>query len=188
MVKLEDLTIGQFIVLVSGGRSILGEVEGDSLSVVNTIRNIILEYKEIADPAGAKNYLIETEEIMKAKLNFALFSICRNLAEMKEYNRVREILCEYGISAESMNPQRLQAEVDSRYERAKYAIEKADTKENENTSGSTDIRREFDAQTAALMAHFKFQIDTSKMKATVYAHLVARHNLEIKARRQAMKK
>ena len=50
------------------------------------------------------------------------------------------------------------------------------------------IRAQFDAQTAAIMAHFKFQIDPATIKATLYANLVARHNREIKAQMAALKK
>ena len=47
---------------------------------------------------------------------------------------------------------------------------------------------EMQRQSEIQMAHFKFQIDVSNMKATLYAHLVARFNREIKAHVEAFKK
>ncbi len=61
--------------------------------------------------------------------------------------------------------------------------------ENEKVNAEREkIRGHFDAQTATMMAHFKFQIDPDTIKATLYANLVARHNREIKAQMAAMRK
>lgn len=87
-----------------------------------------------------------------------------------------------------MNDQRVTAEIKSRLERAKSTIEKIENESKKDKPGSINFRRVFDTQTAMLMAHFKFQIDTSTMKATVYAHLVDQHNREVKAMRAALKK
>lgn len=61
--------------------------------------------------------------------------------------------------------------------------------ENEKLIAERDkIRAQFDALTAAIMAHFKFPIDPATIEATLYASLVARHNREIKAQMAAIKK
>ena len=87
-----------------------------------------------------------------------------------------------------MSDQRINAEVTSRLERAKRIVAKVEIKEPTKESDVSIIRKSFDEQTAALMAHFKFQIDISTMKANLYAHLVSRFNREIKAQQAAMKK
>ncbi len=68
--KLEQLTIGQFVDLICGDPTILTS-EGEDVSenmVVVAMRNIVYEYKEIADPSGVKSYLSDIEELLKAKI------------------------------------------------------------------------------------------------------------------------
>lgn len=188
--KLEQLTVGQFIDLVCGDTSVL-TTERDAATeaaLVIAMRNIVFEYKEIVDSAGVKGYLSSVEELVKAKISVVIFQMCRNLVSLNEHDRAREVLTEYGVKADTMNDQRVAAEVKSRLERAKSTIAKIEAENKKDHSASINIRREFDAQTAAMMAHFKFQIDTSTMKATVYAHLIDRHNKEIKAQLAALKK
>lgn len=186
--KLEQLTIGQFIDLVSGDTSVLGSKREilSPLKVAITMRNIVFEYKEIADNAGAKSYLARAEELIKARIGVIVFSMCKNLVTHKAYANAREVLKEYGIDTRKMNDERVSVEIDSRLARAKNAIERFESEAD--TSETSNIRRLFDEQTAALMAYFKFQIDTESMKAPIYAHLVARYNREIKAQIAAMKK
>ena len=116
--------------------------------------------------------------------------MCRNLIEFKGFAQVREVLSVYGINAQNMAEQRISAEVDSRLERAKRKLEESDSEDNSKDLSPEEIRRQFDEQTATLMAYFKFQIDDSTMKANIYAHLIARFNMEIKAQisaKQAIK-
>lgn len=187
---LDQLTVAEFIELVCGDTSVLHD-RNETVSPTNlaiAMRNIVFEYREIADLAGVKSYLSEIEELIKAKISVVIFTMCNNLVILKEHNRVREVLTEYGIKTESMTDTRVEAEVTSRLERAKSTVSRIE-KENQNETQKTlNIRRACDEQTATLMAYFKFQIDTSEMKATIYAHLIARHNKEIKAQRAAMKK
>lgn len=188
--KLEQLSIGQFIDLLCGDTSILTskrEIVSEA-KVTNAIRNIVFEYKEIADIAGVRNYLSLMDEMIKAKISSTLFSMCNNLVSLGEHDRAREVMIVYGINAKTMNDQRVAAEIKSRLERAKSTIARIEEESNSDKKEESDIRRMFDEQTASMMAYFKFQIDTTTMKATVYAHLVARHNREIKAQLAAMNK
>lgn len=188
--KLEELTIGQFIDLVCGDTSVLkGKHEIVSQAkVVDALRNIVFEYKEITDQAGMRGYLSTVEELLKAKMTAVLFYMCNNLVALEEYDRLRDVLAEYGVHSGSMNDRRVVAEVTSQLERAKRTIAQINEESHSDKAEVTNIRRTFDEQTAALMAYFKFQIDTNTMKATVYAHLIARHNREIKAQLASMKK
>lgn len=187
--KLEELTAAQFIDLVSGDTSVLHtrrEIVSD-VKMSDTIHSIVFEYRSIIDESGAKGYISRMGKLIKAKILVLIFKMCRNLVELKEYDRVKEVMTECGIKAYSMSDSRLVAEVNSRLERAKREVSIHEIKD-EDTPDIADIRKSFDEQTAAMMAHFKFQIDTSTMKATLYAHLVARFNREIKAQMEALKK
>lgn len=187
--KLEQLTMGQFVDLVCGNTDILcndDEHHPDS-DIASAMRNIVFEYKEIADPSGARNYLSSIEELVKAKLSVSILSICQNLIDFGEYDRAKEVLEASGTNAGAMSKPRLKAEIKSRLERAKRAVSDNAQGDSSAKMDFTDIRRTFDEQTAALMAYFKFQIDTSTMRASVYAHLVARFNREIRALKKSAK-
>lgn len=188
--KLEQLTVAQFVDLICGDTAVLLDKHEVAVParLTDAVRNIVLEYRMIADEAGAKAYLSFAEELVKAKVEVAIYTICSNLVKLGEHGRVRWVMIEHGINAESMTDQRVTAEVKSRLERAKNSIEKLEKEAESEVEKRGDIRTEFDAQTAQLMAYYKFQIDTTTMKATVYAHLVARHNREIRAQLDAMKK
>lgn len=186
--KLEQLTVAQFVCVVCGDTSVLtgGDKTASDTDIAAAVRNIIFEYREIADPSGLKSYLLDTERLVKAKILVEIFSICANLAAFNEYGRIREVLSECGIRAEAMTDQRVVAEVKSRLGRAKRDV--AEIESGKEETPEVSIRREFDEQTAALIAYFKFQIDTETMKAPIYAHLVARYIRDINAQKAALKK
>lgn len=179
--KLSDFTVNEFIELMTGDFRIIGE-DGPTIT-----RNIILEYREIVEPGGLRGFLYDGEEYSKAKSMVVFFTICNTLIELKFYDRVREILSEYGMSVERMSDSRLKAEMSGKLAKARNELEKLEAEKAELPK-DIDFRKDFDEQTAALMAHFKFQIDTATMKATLYAHLVARFHREIKAQQKAMEK
>lgn len=187
---LEELTMAQFIDLVCGDTSVVvGKREVvPSKKIVSTIRNIVFEYRGIADRTGVRSFLGENSSLIKAKKDSILFTICHNLVQMGLYDQAREVLTNYGIRANSMSDQRVSAEVKSRQARAKSMVAKLEKDEQEGDVDTSQVRDSFNAQTAMLMGHFKFQIDTSTMKATLYAHLVDRYNQEIQAQLKALKK
>ena len=187
--KLEELTAAQFIDLVCGNTDVLHpkrEMVPDS-KLSEAVKSIVFEYRKIVDEAGANDYLMRMRNLTRAKTLIVIFKMCQNLVSLNQYDRVREILTECGIKAGAMSDNRLKAEIVSRLERSRKEVKRYE-EDDKDTSEITDIRKSFDEQTAAMMAHFKFQIDTSTMKATLYAHLVARFNREIKAQLEALKK
>lgn len=190
--RLEQLTVSQFVDLVCGDTSVLiGKYEVvRPEKLAKATRSIVFEYKEIADSAGVRSFIRASGDYIKAKMSVSLYAICKNILLLGEYDRVREVLESTGLkSAKRFSDKRISAEVTSRYERAKAEIAKIDeARKNEDVPELSKVRSEFDAQTAALMAYFKFQIDPDTMKATVYAHLVARHIREIKAKLSATRK
>lgn len=188
--RLDQLTMAQFIDLVCGDTSVVvgkAEIVTDG-KVAEAVRGIVFEYRKIADSAGAKSYIAQSGYVVKARTEEVIFKMCHNLLQFGEQQRVREVMKICGIrNVDAMSDQRIAAEVKSRLERAKDKVARSGKDGGErNTEG--DIRRSFDEQTAAMMAYFKFQIDTESLKASLYAQLVARYNREIKAQMAAMKK
>lgn len=188
--RLEQLTIAKFIDLICGDMNVLlGSHEiGNPNKLVVATRNIVLEYRAIADPGGTNSYFKHVEDWIKAKMNIIIFTMCDNLTALKQFGRVREVLVAYGLSASDWSDGRVNGTVQSRLAQAKREVEDMESENEKIVSERDKIRSQFDAQTATLMAHFKFQIDPNTIKASLYAHLVARHNREVKAQMAALKK
>lgn len=188
--RLEQLTIAKFIDLICGDMNVLlGPHEiGNPNKLIVATRNIVLEYRAIADPGGTNSYFKHVEDWIKAKMNIIIFTMCDNLTALKQFGRVREVLVAYGLSASDWSDGRVNGTVQSRLAQAKREVEDMESENEKIVSERDKIRSQFDAQTATLMAHFKFQIDPNTIKASLYAHLVARHNREVKAQMAALKR
>lgn len=187
---LEQLTLSQFIDLVCGNTDVLLDRHeiGQANKIALATRNIILEYRAIADPGGTGTYFKRIEEWIKSKINVIIFTMCNNLTQLKQYEKAREVLVEYGLSASGWSDSRIDGTIQAKLAKSQRELS---ILEEENEKANTEkgkIRNQFDAQVASLMAHFKFQIDPSTIKATLYAHLVARFNREVKAQMAAMRK
>lgn len=188
--KLEQLTLSKFVDLVCGDTSVLlGAHEvGNTNQITVATRNIVFEYRTIADPGGTNSYFKHVEDWIKAKISIIVFTMCHNLVSLKQYDRVRDILGDYGLSASKWNDSRVEGTVKAKLSQAQRELDEMETENESAVAEREKIRSQFDTQTAALMAHFKFQIDPATIKATLYANLVARYNREIKAQMAVMKK
>ncbi len=188
--SLGRLTVSQFVELICGDTGVLTpkhEVVAPA-KLREAVRGIIFEYNAIAHGASMKSHVASAGRLAKARAGLFLFSVCRSFAKMDEYGRVKEILEACGADVSRMDERRVDAEITSRMERAKRCIAESQPAQDIADADSLRIRSGFDAQTAALMAHFRFQIDPDTMKASCYARLVARHDREVRAQIEAMKK
>lgn len=188
--NLEQLTLSQFVDLVCGDTSVLlGSHEvGNPNKLAVATRNIVLEYRAIADPGGTGSYFKHVEDWIKAKMNVIIFTMCNNLVSLKQYGRAREVLEDYGLPASGWSDGRVDGTIQAKLAQSQRDLEELEAENEKVMAEREKIRQQFDAQTASLMAHFKFQIDPATIKATLYANLVARHNREIKAQMAAMKR
>lgn len=188
--RLEQLTMSDFISLVDGDTSVLTSDDDNVTDAEKALamRNILFEYREISDPAGMRSYLSETEELIKAKISRQLFAICINLLSLGFEDHACRIFDEIGINHAKMNANMLLAVAKSSLKKAESKISDIEKSRSSVNESNVDVRRHFDEQTAAMMSHFKFQIDPSKMKATLYAHLVSRFVREIKSLSKSLKK
>lgn len=188
--RLHELTMDEFISLLCGDKTIIAP-DGDDVTdaeIATTIRNIVFEYRDIADSKGVRQFISNAEEYTKAKIALTMFTMCNNLMQLHWIEQTRKLLKSCGYDFDNMSEKRLKAEIQSRLGRARNTIKKIDEDNVKTEHKEIDIRREFDNQTATLMAYFKFQIDTSTMKATIYANLVNRYDNEIRAQLDAVKK
>lgn len=187
---LEQLTMSQFIDLLCGDMSVLLDkheiVKPNKLPVIT--RSIIMEYRAVADPGGNSAYLMQAEDMVKAKLRVIIFTMCHNLVSFKQYGKAREVLVAYGLSASKWNDNKTDGVVKAKLEQARRELDTLNAENEKTKHQDANIRAGFDTLTATLMAHFKFQINTDTIKATLYANLVARYDREIKAQMAAMAK
>lgn len=188
--KLGQLTLSKFVDLVCGDTGVLlGPHEaGNATKLAVATRGIVLEYRAIADPGGTNSYFKHVEDWIKAKMNVIIFTMCNNLTTLKQYGRAREVLESYGLSVSGWTDSRVDGVVQSRLARSQRELDDLEAENDKVIAERKNVRAQFDAQIAALMAHFKFQIDPATIKATLYANLVALHNREIKAQMAAFRK
>lgn len=188
--RLEQLTMSDFISLLDGDTSVLtpDDEKVTEAEKAIAIRNILFEYREISDPVGMRSYLSETEELIKAKISRQIFAICIDLLSLGFDAYACRIFDEIGINHAKMNGNMLLAVAKSSLKKAESTISEIEKTRSAGNEIKTDVRRHFDEQTASMMSHFKFQIDPSNMKATLYAHLFARFIREIKSLSNSVRK
>lgn len=187
--RLDQLTTAEFIDLVCGNKDVLlSKHEMPSpYKLTIALRNIVMEYRSIADPGGNATYLQRMDAIIKSRLAVTVYSMCQNLVLLKRSDKAREVLIAAGLPAEGWNDKRIESEVHIQLQKGKRAFDEADKDDDSAEVEKENIRNAFNAMIAAMMAHFKFQIDVTSMMAPVFAHLVARYHTEIKAMKKAMK-
>lgn len=187
--RLDQLTTAEFIDLVCGNKDvILGKHEiPNPYKLTIALRNIVMEYRSIADPGGNSTYLQRVDAIIKSRIAVTVYSMCQNLVLLQQFDRAREVLIAAGLPAEGWNDKRIESEVHIQLQKSKRAFDEADKDDDNSEEEKENIRNAFNGMIAAMMAHFKFQIDVVKMMAPVFAHLVARYHAEMKAMKKAMK-
>lgn len=186
---LDDLTIAEFVTLISGDTSVL-VAKGEKVSfarIAKVTRDIVFEYREITDSKGLKTYISDLTDMTQARFEEIVFASCVMLIDVGLTDEAKTILADYGIATSGMTESRLKAFVLSRLNKARNTGKKI-IEEYGSSVKEGNIKREFDEMTATLMAHFKFQIDMATMKATIYGHLICRFRAEIKAQAEALKK
>lgn len=185
--KLEDLTAAQFIDLACGDHSVIvgrHEIAGPD-KVAIAVRNIIMEYRAIADPGGNAAYFRHVDAMVKARMSIAVYTMCKTLIAAGRLNDARAVLEEAGISTKRWDDSRIDSELHVRLQKSKRAFDEM-AKEDDSEESEGEIRNGFNSLTASMMAHFKFQIDAATMKAPLFAHLVARYQADIKEMRKAL--
>lgn len=187
--RLDQLTAAEFIDLVCGNKDILlGKHEiPNPYKLTIALRNIIMEYRSIADPGGNVSYLQRVDTIIKSRIAVTVYSMCQNLVLLGQFERAREVLIAAGLPAEEWNDKRIESEVHVQLQKGKRAFEEADKDDDGANAEKENIRNSFNGMIAAMMAHFKFQIDIATMMAPVFAHLVARYHAEMKVMRRVVK-
>lgn len=188
--RLEQLTLSEFVELLCGDTGVLLDrkesAKAEELAMAT--RNIVLEYRSIADSAGTGSFYKHAEDWVKSRINMIIFTMCSNLVSLDQYGRAREVLVDYGLPAAKWTNARVKGIIQAKLAQAQREVAELEAENEQMNAERENIRGQFDALTASLMAHFKFQIDPATIKASLYANLVARYNREIKAQMAALNK
>ena len=182
--KLGQYTMAQFIDIVCGDLSPIGADEETARKVAESL---VEQYNTIADPASVKSRLIADEKIGKSNGKIVLYQILLNLINVLEaYDDVRAILTEAGYShIAAKDNDRIKLKIEQMLKTEEANADQLIKEKKEELAASKavdDFRSEFDAQTAALIAHFKFAISHEQISASVYANLV---NMATRQQRKA---
>ena len=153
--KLEQLTLSNFVDLISGDTSVLLERHESSNIDELTIatRNIVLEYRSIADPGGTNAYFRHVEDWIKARMSVIIFTMCNNLTALKQYANAREVLEAYGLPASGWAETRIEGTIQAKLAQAQRELDDMEAENEKMITERENIRAQFDSQTAALMAH-----------------------------------
>lgn len=187
--RLDQLTTAEFIELVCGNSEVLlGKRETvRPYTLAIALRNIVMEYRSIADPGGNASYFQRINSLIKARLSVAIYAYGQMLVDMQLFEDARDLLISAGHPATGWNLKRIKSEVHIQLQKSRRIMDEPENDEKENQEDKEHIRDSFNSMIAAMMAHFKFQIDIATMMAPVFAHLVERYHAEIKAMKKAMK-
>lgn len=185
--KLGQYTMAQFIDIVCGDLSPIGADEETARKVAESL---VEQYNTIADPASVKSRLIADEKIGKSNGKIVLYQILLNLINVLEaYDDVRAILTEAGYShIAAKDNDRIKLKIEQMLKTEEANADQLIKEKKEELAASKavdDFRSEFDSQTAALIAHFKFSISHEHISASVYANLV---NIACKQQRRQAEK
>ena len=184
--RLDEITVSELIQLLCGKFDCLGvPAKNEKVNII--VRKIVFEFREITDPSGMRSYIVDAEDYTRANNMVTFFTLCLLILEAGETDRVRELMDELNEPLGNAGEERIKAVLKSKLAKANKTLERLMAEKTEEGK-EPDVRRDFDELSASLMAHFKFQIDPDVMKASVYAHLVARMNRELKSRAKALKK
>lgn len=186
--RLDQLMMSEFIELMCGDLSVLIPPHhvGNKEKAKEAAANIVYEYQMIVNKGQVSAEIVKTSEFHKAKAELIILSICQVMLKSHRANEAREILCKRGISHK--DDKKLAMLVRSKIVRLNRVVDDYNKEHDKGDKEKGDIRSHFERQTAAMMAHFKFQIDTDKMRASTYAYLLARMDKEVKAMLKAYKK
>lgn len=184
MKTLSQISIADFVDILCGDYSSL---EMDKLSwdeQMEAVRGLINQYRAIADPTGTEALVQENVALVMAEGKVRLARLLRVLLDMDAADDVRELLREYGADGGTD----LRGAVDRLQRQAELDIKRLRAAEQEKPAQEPDYRTSYDSEFAFVMTHFRMTFDPRTLSAAVYANMLHRADMEMKAMAKAVKK
>ncbi|MDO4185126.1 MAG: hypothetical protein Q4D30_01360 [Bacteroidales bacterium] len=185
MKTLSQISIADFVDILCGDYSSL---EMDKLSwdeQMEAVRGLINQYRAIADPTGTEALVQENVALVMAEGKVRLARLLRVLLDMDAADDVRELLREYGAADGGTD---LRGAVDRLQRQSELDIKRIRAAEQEKPVEEPDYRSAYDSEFAFVMTHFHMTFDPRTLSAAVYANMLHRADMEIRAMARAASK
>lgn len=185
-IRLNELSLAQFIELVCGDYSVLlkdGETADNEL-LEKTTSELLDYYRSITDNANFKAQLMEKEERIKSKAKILALRMCSNLVSYKSYTDVRSLLELLEEDVVGLTNRDISEKVDEMLRIAVFEEHRNEfVKEKEVQVKRTpdEIRASFNAEIAFVMTYFKMNIDINTINAAVYANMIHQAKIQLKS-------
>lgn len=189
--RLNQISLHDFIEISCGNYQCLanGNCKTDD-KLKECAFKLIVDYRNIVNPAGMRAILMDREEISKGKSRLLLLHICNTLVSFDCFDEAREILRMMDVSVLNMDDKQIKEKVCSMLRSAIFEQKRSEElrkKEDDNVSTPEQIRSSFDLEIAFLMTYFKMNIDTRSVNAAVYANILHQADMEITYKRRNSK-
>lgn len=185
-IRLNELSLAQFIELVCGDYSVLlkdGETADNEL-LEKTTSELLDYYRSITDNANFKAQLMEKEERIKSKAKILVLRMCSNLVSYKSYADVRSLLELLEEDVVGLTDRDISEKVDEMLRIAvfeEHRNEFVKEKEVQIKRSPDEIRASFNAEIAFVMTYFKMNIDINTINAAVYANMIHQAKIQLKS-------
>lgn len=185
MKTLSQISIADFVDVLCGDYASL-DMEGMTWEEqAAAVRDLVSQYRSIADPTGEEALVNERVSLAMAEGKNRLARLLRVLLDMNASDDVREILMEYGAADDSTD---LSMAVGRLMRQSELDIKRIKAAEQERQAQEPDYRSTYDSEFAFVMTHFHMTFDPRTLSAAVYANMLHRADMEIRAMARAASK
>ncbi len=185
MKTLSQISIADFVDVLCGDYSSLDMGNMNSEEQAVAVRNIVSQYRSIADPTGEEALVQERVSLAVAEGRNRLARVLRALLDMGAADDVREVLKEYGAADDRTD---LSMAVGRLMRQSELDIKRIRAAEPEKPVEEPDYRSAYDSEFAFVMTHFHMTFDPRTLSAAVYANMLHRADMEIRAMAKAAMK
>ena len=185
MKTLSQISIADFVDVLCGDYASL-DMGGMTLEEqTKAVSSLISQYRSIADPTGEEALVQERVSLAVAEGRNRLAKVLGVLLDMGAADDVREVLREYGAADDSTD---LSVAVGRLMRQSELEIKRIRASEDGKPVEEPDYRSAYDSEFAFVMTHFHMTFDPRTLSAAVYANMLHRADMEIRAMARAASK
>lgn len=184
MKRLDQMTMREYIDLRCG--------EHPDGVTTDDVARLVTEYQSICDPTGVRSRVSKAGGSVKDEMRIKILHIVEILLRMGYFDDAKSVYDEYSGTPFHGDADALAIAVKRKVQNLEFSMKRnadlAKPQQPQHELTPENIRRQYDAEVASLMAYHKMPISIDTITASVYAHLVCQTAREIKAKMAAIKK
>lgn len=186
MRTLSQISIADFVDVMCGDCTSLDIGDLTAEEQTKYVNGLIADYRAIADPSGAEAMVQESVSLAMAEGKGRLARVLGVLLDIGDEDDVREVLVDYGaVGRESVD---LRSVMDRMLRQSEIDIKRIQAASKDRPSvQEVDYRSRYDSEFAFVMTHFHMTFDPKVLSASVYANMLHRADMELRARARALK-